>query len=186
VGDQGQGAQSLNPKEVLEVMSTGGDPYKQALLLVPYAVCAAFLLLRTHLRMSLFLGAPLLLLTVWCFASTAWSGDPAVTLRRCTALLGTVILGTYAGVRFDLKGMLRVWSHTAWIVLIGSVALAIVLPSLGLDFEGRLRGLFAHKNAFGAFAAISLLVLAAQLSESVYRSRLAAINDTSLAVVAVV
>jgi O-antigen ligase len=132
--------------------------------------------------MLLFLGAPLLLLTVWCLASVAWSVNPGVSLRRGAALLGAVILGSYAGLRFELKDMLRLMSYLAGIVLIGSLALAVVAPSLGLDYEGRLRGVFAHKNALGSFAALSLLVLVARLSEMNYRSTRVAVGDAALAV----
>jgi exopolysaccharide production protein ExoQ len=186
-GGQALGAEALNPLEALAEVSKQGDPVKQAILMGVYAVCTVLLVMtvRNRPRMLLFLGAPLLMLTAWCFASVGWSIDPGVSLRRCAALLGTVIMMTYAGLRFDLEDMLAIMSRVTGIVLIGSLVLAVVSPSLGLDYEGRLRGVFAHKNAMGSYAALALLMLAARLSETKYPSKLAAISDGSLVVLSI-
>ena len=176
VGDQPQGEQSLNPVKALEAMSVQGDLHKQILLGCLYAGAAALLVAYNRWRTLRLLGAPLLMLIAWCFLSAMWSIEPEVTLRRSAALLGTVVLGTYIGLRFDLKDMLRLMSHVAAVVLIGSLVVAVALPLLGLDAEGRLRGLFSHKNALAGYAALALLMLAEPLYEKQYRSKLDALR----------
>lgn len=158
VGGQAQGAESLNPVDILEAASTGGDAVKQAILLGMYCIFGALMLLRERLRRLLFLGVPLILLLGWTFASAAWSVQPEVTLRRAVALAGSVGFGLYLGLRLDVRQMISVLSWAALAVLVASLLLAAADPSLGLDFEGRLRGVTAHKNAIGSFAALAFLV----------------------------
>lgn len=178
VGNQPRGGVLYDAQEIVnKAVSSQGDTYAQIVLLGLYGACAIALLLRTQLRMLLFLGAPLLALIAWCFASVAWTWDSELALRRCTALLGTVILGSYVGLRFDFREMLRVMSYVTGIVLIASITLAVVSPSLGLDYEGRLRGVFTHKNSLGSFAALGLLMVTARILETKYRYRIAAIGD---------
>jgi O-antigen ligase len=186
VGDQPGGAESLNPVKALETMTTQGDSTKQLLMVALYLGIVAAMLRWTRFNMSLFLGAPLLLLIAWCVVSTLWSIDAHVTIRRSAALVGTVMLGTYMGIRFDMRTMLRLMSYVTAIVLLGSIVVAVALPSAGLDFEGRLRGVTAHKNGISGYASIAFLMLVAQLIDMNYRSRLAAIGDGLLVCLCVV
>ena len=166
VGDQPVGAEALNPVEMLNTVSTAGDASKQAILLGMYAMFGAYLLICERLRRLLFLGLPLILLLCWTFASTSWSVQPEVTLRRTIALTGSVGFGLFLGLRLDLRQMISVLSWAALAVLVASLLLAIVNPSLGFDFEGRLRGVTAHKNAIGNFAALAFLVALGGLGAS--------------------
>jgi O-antigen ligase len=108
------------------------------------------------------LGAPLIALILLCAASALWSDLPLVALRRSAALAGTVTIGLYAALRFDIDELLELLCRVVAIVLVASFVLAALEPSLGLDTEGRLRGVFAHKNSFGIFAALGLLALSAR------------------------
>lgn len=157
VGDQPQGAESLNPVDMLKMVSNTGDQLKQVILLGMYASFAALLVSRERARALLFLGGPMLLLLLWTVASASWSVNPEVTLRRAVALFGTVGMGLYLGLRFDLRRLLVLlcWAGLAALGL--SLLLAVAAPSLGLDFEGRLRGVTAHKNGIAGFAAIVFL-----------------------------
>src|SRR4029077_17264455 len=92
-----------------------------------------------------------------------WSVNPELTVRRTAALLGTVVIGLYLGTRFDLRRLLHLLALVAIVVLGLSLLVALLAPSSGLDFEGRLRGVTAHKNALGNFAALAFLVAVAQL-----------------------
>src|SRR6516162_11131503 len=56
VGDQPQGAESLNPVDRLETVATHGDAAKQAILLLVYGTFAILLLCRERLRALQFLG----------------------------------------------------------------------------------------------------------------------------------
>lgn len=162
VGDQPQGADSLNPVDMLNTVSTGGDQNKQVILLGLYSGFTVLLLSRERLRAVLFLGYPLISLLAWTAASTAWSIDPSVTLRRSVALAETVVLGVYLGLRYDLRQLQRLICATAVVVLTASLILGVIAPPLGLDFEGRLRGVTSHKNEIASFAALALLASVGQ------------------------
>lgn len=166
VGDQPQGAKALNNLDMLNSVSSKGDVTKQMILLVLYSGFAALLLSRVPLRMMLHVGMPLILLVCWTVASATWSINPEVTVRHTAALLGTVIAGVFLGLRFDLTRMLQLVAIASLIVLTLSLLVAFLIPLHGLDFEGRLRGVTAHKNALASFAAIAFLVGVAQLGLS--------------------
>jgi hypothetical protein len=117
VGDQPQGAESLNPVDMLNSVSSRGDVTKQMILLVLYSGFAALLLSRVPPRMMLHVGMPLILLVCWTIASVMWSVNPEVTVRRAAALLGTVIAGVFLGLRFDLRRMLQLVAIASLIVL---------------------------------------------------------------------
>lgn len=185
VGDQPKGAEALNPVNMLETVSTGGDVVKQVILLGMYALFGVCLLMRERPRRLLFLGTPLLLLVCWTFASTFWSVQPDVTLRRAVALAGSISFGVFLGLRLDLSRMITVLSWACLVILAASLLLAVINPSLGLDFEGRLRGVTAHKNAIGNFAALAFLTALSGLG--VRRAeRLAVLRHAALAVLALV
>lgn len=151
---------SLVPNE--EAVLNEGDPTKQLTLVLMYATVGAVLVHRNRFAEIMHLGVPFILLVILCFASTLWSDVPFLAFRRSVALVGTVIVGLYAALRFDILDLVRVMCRAVAIVLIASFLLAAVDSSLGLDPEGRLRGVFAHKNGLGVFAALGLLMLAAR------------------------
>jgi len=140
-----------------EVFNSGeGDPTKQLALLVLYG--AAFLLLRPS-RQLLFIGVPLLVLLLWSCASLLWSVNPEGSERRLVALAGTVMIGACAGIKLDLPTMARTIIQAATFALVASLVVALVDPGAGLDPEGRLRGVFAHKNILSGFAVIALFTI---------------------------
>lgn len=186
VGGQPRGAEALNPVKALEAMSAQGDTTKQLLLMVVYLAVTAVMLRCTPWKTLFFLGAPLMLLYGWCLLSTVWSIDPGITIRRDVALLGTVAIGTYMGLRFDIKTLLRLMSWVTAVVLISSVVVAVLWPDSGLDFEGRLRGVMPHKNEISSYAQAAFLMLAAQLFLTRNRHWLVTICDGTLAVLAIV
>ncbi len=186
VGGQATGADSLNPTKSLEHLGEGGDQIKQTIATALYAGCAVLLARHTRLRALLFLGYPLLFLLLWSFASIAWSVDPGVSFRRCVALTGTVVLGAYLGLRFDPDRMLRLLTYSAAIVLVASLVIGVIAPSRGLDFEGRLRGVFAHKNAIGDYSAIALLVAVGRFLERRSIGKLATVGAGMLGCAAMV
>ena len=157
VGDQPQGADSLNPIEMLKTVSDAGDQYKQFVLLAIYGACAAALVLKERPRSWLFIGAPLGLLLLWTFGSTFWSYNPEVTFRRSIALSGALVMGVYIGLRFETRRLLLLLCLAGVTVLTFSLVLMVVAPLHGLDFDGRLRGVSSDKNHFASFAALVLL-----------------------------
>jgi len=186
VGDQGQGAESLNGVNSLSMMSTRGDASKQLV------ASGALFCMRSgpdtdnspaNLELPWFAPNPAERMGLM---SMLWSFDPSVTLRRSIAMLGTVALGTYIGLRFDIRTMLRLMSWVTAIILVSSVMVAFVWPNLGLDFEGRLRGVTAHKNGISAFASIAFLMLVFQLMNLKQNNWLISLWITGLATLCIV
>jgi exopolysaccharide production protein ExoQ len=153
------GTQEQQLNVASQALNSGeGDSIKQIGLAILYAV-GALLLIRSPRRQILFLGLPILLLLAWCLVSVVWSVNPEGSIRRLVALLGIVSVGIYAGLRLDLRGMIRVFTAVAAVVLVASLAVAMSDPQSGLDPEGRLRGVFYHKNFLCSFATIALFTI---------------------------
>jgi exopolysaccharide production protein ExoQ len=156
------GSQPASVKEAA-VIASDGDVAKQLVLALLYASFGVLVLWRAGMGAIKALGWPVLLLLALCAASALWSDLPVLALRRFAALAGTVLVGLYLGLRCDVGELLGVLARAVGIVLAASFILALVEPSLGMDGEGRFRGVFDHKNSMGIFAALGLLVLAARL-----------------------
>lgn len=159
------GTQPMVLNSLKDIESIQGDPNKQILLLVLYAIGVFLLFWRVGLRRALLLGSPLLLLTTICFASMAWTAVPGVVFRRVIALLGVTTVGVYAGTRLGLPEMRRMILRVSGLVLVASLVVLILDPSLGLDPGGRMRGVFADKNALGSLAALSIVMVTATQAE---------------------
>jgi exopolysaccharide production protein ExoQ len=71
------------------------------------------------------------------------------------------------------------------IILVGSLLIAAVAPLQGLDYEGRLRGVFDHKNDLGDFAAVALLVSTALLFDRHGEGRASLLFNICIAVLSV-
>src|SRR5262249_965593 len=155
----------------------GGDPNKQLLFVGVYGLGSVFLfyylMKETKVRAVLFLGFPLVALLFWSFASIFWSVLPDVSFRRCIALLGTVMLGVYAALRFPPEEVFRCVSYVVAASLLGSLLLILIDPAAAFYTDGQVRGfrgLFYHKNAVGGFAALVLVLLITRLFEPGYRN----------------
>ncbi len=96
-----------------------------------------------------------ILMGINCF-SYFWSINPSQTMRFSIYALGTTGFGLYLAIRYTLREQLDLLAWTYGLLLILSLLLAIAVPSYGLMggvHEGALRGVFTHKNQFGAFMA---------------------------------
>ncbi len=97
----------------------------------------------------------LVLLGVVVF-SCFWSVNPDQTLRFSIYAVGATGFGLYIATRYTLSEQLRLLTWLYGSLLILSVLFALLIPSYGLMsgiHEGALRGVFTHKNQFGAFMA---------------------------------
>lgn len=95
------------------------------------------------------------LLIVVCF-SYFWSINPSQTLRFSIYVIGTTGFGLYLATRFSLTEQMKLLGWTYGLLLTLSLLFAIGLPKYGIMggiHEGALRGVFTHKNQFGAFMA---------------------------------
>ena len=96
-----------------------------------------------------------ILLGVVCF-SYFWSINPSQTLRFSIYAVGTTGFGLYLATRFSLQEQMKLLGWTYGILLALSFLFAVALPKYGIMggvHEGALRGVFTHKNQFGAFMA---------------------------------
>lgn len=157
-----QAASLISVKE-MGLTSPQGDFAKQLILMGIYG--SVVLLLWPRLPRSTLgaVGWPLLLLLVWIFASASWSTLPDVTVRRAIALTGTMIVGLYLALRWPPIRLAELFNLLTIVVLALSLGVAVLLPSSGLDLEGRLRGVFSHKNLIASFAALGTICAAASL-----------------------
>jgi O-antigen ligase len=113
-----------------------------------------------RIRVAFRASWPLLMLAALAVASAMWSIDPAMTFRRGTALLGTTLLGLYAGSRVSSDELRRALRITAWTIAVGSIALVFLLPDLGVHddiHDGYWRGAFLHKNNLGEFTCLAIV-----------------------------
>ena len=96
-----------------------------------------------------------ILMGVICF-SFFWSINPSQTLRFSVYAIGTTGFGLYLATRYTLEEQLELIGWTYGLLLVLSILFVIVIPFYGVMggiHEGAIRGVFTHKNQFGAFMA---------------------------------
>jgi O-antigen ligase len=93
-----------------------------------------------------------ILIGIICF-SYFWSVSPTQTFRFSIYAVGTTAFGLYLATRYTLKEQFDLLAWTYGLMIVLSLLFAIALPQYGLMggvHEGALRGIFTHKNQFGA------------------------------------
>ncbi|MGL5939489.1 MAG: O-antigen ligase family protein [Waterburya sp.] len=93
--------------------------------------------------------------------SVFWSVSPEQTLRFSIYAIGTTAFGLYLATRYTLTEQMDLVGWTYGILLILSLLLAVAIPKYGLMagvHDGALRGVFTHKNQFGAFMSLGGVV----------------------------
>jgi exopolysaccharide production protein ExoQ len=82
--------------------------------------------------------------------STFWSIEPSATVYRSLELIFTSLIGAYIGIRYDIKGLLRILLWTGILFVMISFIIAINLPEMGRMFNppygGAWRGIYWNKN----------------------------------------
>jgi O-antigen ligase len=147
--------------EAWATVLVGNDPdvpvdegLKRQYWLPIYGVMLALALSRPAQYGSLWLGmamgAPLVLLAI---ASSQWSIEPDVTLRRSTTLALTTLFGFYLAARFSWRSLIELAAAAILISAAGSLVAALAFPSFGVNHTihpGAWQGLFDQKNVLGA------------------------------------
>ena len=98
-----------------------------------------------------------LLMGVVCF-SYFWSINPSQTMRYVVYAIGTTSFGLYVATRYTLLQQMNLLAWTYGLLVVLSILFVVAIPQYGLMagvHEGALRGVFTHKNQFGAFMAPS-------------------------------
>ncbi len=157
------GADPRVPREV-----TAGSPFSQLVLGFFYLSATLLLVASPGSRRVLRYAWPMLLLPGLAMASTLWSPDPQLTLRRAIAFAGTIMFGLSLGAAFRFRGTLAVVATAMAAVMLISVALAVVDPLRAIHqpddaiqavHAGHWRGMFAHRNTLGFWSGASIAVL---------------------------
>lgn len=104
---------------------------------------------------------PILLLPALTIASSLWSIDPLLTLRRSSFFTLSTIMSIYLGERFTIEEFADIFAEAQCWLVFGSVAMFLVLPAKVLDpsHVGAWKGLTIHKNVFGESMAVAVLLL---------------------------
>lgn len=129
----------------------------QSALLVVSVICTTFIVknlsvvLSASLRMKLTLSLPLLALL-----SCAWSVDPRQSIVSGITLLCFTLFAIYLTETFTTDGQLDLVMLTGVIAVPTSIALALLVPSVGATAAGW-RGIFAHKQQCGAAVTMFLI-----------------------------
>lgn len=93
------------------------------------------------------------LLPVVIVASTLWSLQPLLTLKRSVLTSAICVFDLYVAVAFGLDRLIKLTSRTILITAIASLVASILLPSIGRDIAGGMaedwRGIFSQKNVLG-------------------------------------
>ena len=125
--------------------------------LLIYAITFLLLAIRWKIVLETIFANKLLwiFIGIICF-SYFWSINPSQTLRFSVYTLGSTGFGLYLATRYTLPEQLKLLAWTYGILLILSILFALGIPQYGLMsgvHEGAFRGVFTHKNQFGAFMA---------------------------------
>lgn len=127
--------------------------------------CISFLLLTfrwkrvlSSMRIRDFL---LPLLVLFAPLTTLWSLTPDETISSAIALIGTTVLGFYFASRFTVREQLRLLGWSFVLILILSFLFIVLMPQYGIEHgvhAGAFRGVFTHKNTFGKFLVLSVIL----------------------------
>ena len=141
--------------------TTEGDPAIRRVWVLLYAI-TFFLLFKRRVNVAgVIVSNKLLFGTVAvAVASTAWSADPALTLRQASALVLTTLFGAYLATAYSQVELLSLVSWLLAGIVCASVLFALLEPSYGLDPErgNAWRGVFTTKNELGRMAAFAIAV----------------------------
>lgn len=103
-------------------------------------------------------------LVALCFASAAWSINPASSLNRALRLLPFVGLAMTLTQFYTQQKLLKLLTIAALIAAVASVFMSIFVPFYGLarigrGYEDAWRGATVHKNVLGAVASLSVIIV---------------------------
>jgi exopolysaccharide production protein ExoQ len=160
-------------------LTTMGGIVSQA---IANALILALVLRRPRLLLRQIAALPWLvlpaLLAALAIASTAWSLDPLLTLRRSLPFALAGLFGLWFAARFSPTRQLAILRFTMIVLALATIAVVVLVPSLGLDHTpghaSDWQGVFTQKNACGRIMVLATAVILFEERGSVLRpSRLA-------------
>lgn len=125
--------------------------------LIANALILALLLRRPRLLLRQIAKLPWLvlpgLLALLAIASTAWSLDPLLTLRRSLPFALAGLFGLWFAVRYSPARQLAILRGAMIALALGTIAIVVLAPAVGLDHSpghtADWQGVFTQKNACG-------------------------------------
>lgn len=133
------------------------SPILRLIWLPAYFIIFLFGIYRILRLANLAMRMPVLVLLIaFVAASTLWSIDDNLTLRRAIALGMTTVFGLYLAVRYNWRELLALFGFVWLILCVGSFVVSLAVPSLGVDsveHPGAWKGLWFQKNALGGHMA---------------------------------
>lgn len=158
----------ISPSSALEITGSGPTAMTTVGGIATQAVANALILLlilrRPRLVMSHISTVPwAAMLAILAIASTAWSLDPMLTLRRSIPFALAALFGLWFAVRFEPAQQLAILRLTMIAVVIATIAIVNAAPSIGLDHTpGHAtdwQGVFTQKNACGRMMVLATAVI---------------------------
>ena len=137
------------------------QPVTQAIFGLLYLALILFLVKFRRSAVSLVLKEKwLAVLCLWAIFSVAWSVEPAESLRRSLALVGSVIAGLFLGLLFEPKQQLKAVAYAIGLGALASVIMAFAVPSVAFMPTGELQGVYFLKNSLGHMMSLGVLSFA--------------------------
>jgi O-antigen ligase len=95
-------------------------------------------------------------------ASTLWSAEPGIALRRALALILTSGFALWLAMRFPPALLMRLTFAALALVAIASLVAVVAAPSIGIHagdaHAGRWRGVLGHKNQLGRMMSLGIVL----------------------------
>lgn len=140
-----------------------GSPRYEAALGVVYLVVLLLFLRYFRRAMSVVSRSkPLILMVVLALLSPIWAENPALAIRRATALFGTTMVGVMLATRFTLEERLRLLSFVLRTLALASLIYSVFIPSYGISNDlihpGAWIGVFNSKNGLGAYIGVAFII----------------------------
>ncbi len=144
---------------------------------IAYTLILALILRRPRLVLRQIALVPWVgLLAVLAIASTAWSLDPVLTLRRSLPFALAGLFGLWFSARFAQPRQLAILRLAMIALALATIAIVVLAPSIGLDHSPGhstdWQGVFTQKNACGRIMVLATAVIL--FGERLAASRLAA------------
>jgi O-antigen ligase len=161
------GLSPFSPRDAItQSASTGeGDVLRQICFLSAFALIAGTALWTRGFSALRAITIAMALTLVWCLASSLWSVEPDVTLRRAVLSGVVVVCALLAVDAIGIERSLRIWRYVLVGILIVNWVSVFLLPEavhLASDTEeaviGDWRGLYFHKNIAGGVSAVSAIM----------------------------
>ena len=106
---------------------------------------------------------PLMALGVLAPLSMVWSVQPVPqTFHRGVTFLAATVVSIYLGERYSLDELARVVTKALCLMMLTVIALSFVAPAYVIEYSDHLgawKGLSIHKNYFGEYMAVAVILL---------------------------